>query len=226
MYTCKYLDDLRTFCFILFFVYLFVYFFSFFFFTNDKSIRGEELENDFFSWTHSSWRFFQWFPLEMYINGSKKFQLLTHANRILFFLVLQFIKGICSFFFYFFFSLFHSIDQHVQRDIELPNNGDSRCCYILPVHAPRRIWSIDILMKYPRSDIDFILRLNGMYLPYSNQNLIYIPSTFPFCSLTHFPSRFEVKNFEENYFYFCSCYRYIKLNLYAVHLHYKIIYPR
>lgn len=121
MYTCKYLDDLRTFCFILFFVYLFVYFFSFFFFTNDKSIRGEELENDFFSWTHSSWRFFQWFPLEMYINGSKKFQLLTHANRILFFLVLQFIKGICSFFFYFFFSLFHSIDQHVQRDIELPN---------------------------------------------------------------------------------------------------------
>lgn len=51
--------------------------------------------------------------------------------------------------------------------------------------------------------------LNGMYLPHSNQNLIYIPSTFPFCSITKFSITVcEVKNFGENYFR--SCYMYIK----------------
>lgn len=129
MRTCKYLDDLRAFCFILFFVYLFVYFFSLSFFTNNKSIRGEELENNFFfpPWTHSSWRFFFLNDFHwkcMNINGSKKFQLLTRANRILFFLVLQFVKGICSFFFSFFFLFLFSpfFIQWIntfQRDIEL-----------------------------------------------------------------------------------------------------------
>lgn len=58
----------------------------------------------------------------MNINGSKKFQLLTRANRILFFLVLQFVKGICSFFFFFLFLFSPFFIQWIntfQRDIEL-----------------------------------------------------------------------------------------------------------
>lgn len=104
-------------------------FFSLSFFTNNKSIRGEELENNFFfpPWTHSSWRFFFLNDFHwkcMNINGSKKFQLLTRANRILFFLVLQFVKGICSFFFFFisFFPLFHSMDQHVSEGYRVTRN--------------------------------------------------------------------------------------------------------
>lgn len=93
----------------------------------------------------------------MNINGSKKFPLLTHANRILFFLVLQFIKGICSFFFISFFPFFiqwintFRIFQGYRVTRNLIHGG-SRCCYILPVHVSRRIWSIDILMKHPRQE--------------------------------------------------------------------------
>lgn len=121
MYTCKYLDDLRTFCFILFFVYLFVYFFSFFF-LRMINLSGERNWKTIFSpelTVHDAFfNDFHWKCISMARKNSNSWRM---QIAFFFFLVLQFIKGICSFFFYFFFSLFHSIDQHVQRDIELPN---------------------------------------------------------------------------------------------------------
>lgn len=105
--------------FLFYFIFcLFVYFFFIFFFSRMINLSGERNWKTIFFFLNSQFMtlFFNDFHWKcMNINGSKKFPLLTHANRILFFLVLQFIKGICSFFFYFLFSLFHSMDQHVQN---------------------------------------------------------------------------------------------------------------